>query len=318
METIYVSVATMDDTETERSILSLFEKAKHSERIYVGLSCSTDSKSFYKKLAKSFKNKNVKILYTKLTPNSFDCYGTGQARYKAFSMYSGQDYVLQCDSHTNFEQDWDEILINTFKEAKAELKYDKIVLTAYLGMYQHNSTGVEIIDSRSRYPYYVSGFFNNYFVRWIDKALFGERGYPKRFYPCVKFNGNFAFGDKEFAKNPGTYKDAFFYDEEIIQAVNLINNEFYMVYPNMDLPLTHLYSDHKNEFGGERKYFIEYLSEKSSDIIHNLAHQRYNSLINDKEYVKKYEEYAKINLRLGLYKDTYYIPEKYFVGDSFE
>ena len=50
METIYVSTATIDDTETERSILGLFQKAKYPERIFVGLACSTDSKSFYKKL----------------------------------------------------------------------------------------------------------------------------------------------------------------------------------------------------------------------------------------------------------------------------
>ena len=64
METIYVSTATIDDTETERSILGLFEKAKYPERIFVGLACSTDSKSFYKKLLKSFKGKNVKIDYS--------------------------------------------------------------------------------------------------------------------------------------------------------------------------------------------------------------------------------------------------------------
>jgi hypothetical protein len=312
METIYVSTATMDDNETERSILGLFEKAKYPERIYVGLSCSTKHKSFYKKLLKSFKNKNVKILYSKITPNSLDVYGTGQARFKAFSMYSGQDYVLQCDSHTNFEQDWDEILINTFKEAKSELGHDKIVLTAYLGPYEHASSGIKIIDSRARYPFYVSGFFNNYFAKWVDKPLFGEKKYPEKFYPCVKFNGNFAFGDKKFAENPGTYKDAFFYDEEIIQGVNLINSGFYMVYPNINLPVTHLYSDHINEFGGERRYFIEYVSEKTSEVLHNLAHKRYHSLINNKDYIRKYEEYAKINLRLGLYKDNDYIPEKYF------
>jgi hypothetical protein len=311
METIYVSTATVDDTETESSILGLFEKAKYPERIHVGLSCSTKSKSFYRKMVKTFKGKNVKILYTKLTSKSFDRYGTGQARIKAMSMYSEEDYILQCDSHTNFEQDWDEILINTFKEAKAELNYEKIVLTAYLGPYQYTSDGIEIIDPRARYPFYIAGFFNNHFAKWTDKPLFGEKDYPEKFYPCVKFNGNFAFGDKNFAKNPGTYKDAFFYDEEIVQAINLINDGFYMVYPNINLPVTHLYSDFINEFGGKRKYFVQYLSEKDSDMLHDLAHLKYGTLINNKEYVKKYEEYAKINLRVGLHKNNFYIPEKY-------
>jgi len=313
METIYVSTSTCDDTETERSILGLFEKAKYPERIFVGLSCSTESKSFYKKLVNSFKGKNVKMDYVKLKPKDFENYGTGQARARAFDMYGGQDYVLQCDSHTNFEQDWDEFLINTFKEAKQELKHDKIVLTAYLGMYRFTSTGVEIINSHARYPFYDVGYFNYNYVKWMDAPLLEfNKKYTEKFYPCVKFNGNFAFGDKEFAKNPGTYKQALFYDEEIIQGVNLINDGFYMVYPNMKLPLTHFYMDFVNEFGGKRKYFVHYLSQETSTFIHELAQKRYSLLINDREYVKKYEEYAKINLRTGLYKNNHYVPEGYF------
>jgi hypothetical protein len=313
VETIYVSMATVDDTETERSILGLFEKSKHPERIFVGLACSTESKSFYKKLVKSFKGKNVKLDYVKLKPKSFESYGTGQARVRALNMYDNQDYVLQCDSHTNFEQDWDEFLIDTFKEAKTQLNHDKIVLTAYLGMYRFMSTGVEVINSHARYPFYTAGFFNDGYAKWTDAPLseFDEK-YTEKFYPCVKFNGNFAFGDKEFAKNPGTYKEAMFYDEEIIQGINLINNGFYMVYPNIHLPLTHFYYDFINEFGGKRKYFTQYVSDSTSIFIHDLAAKRYSILINDRDYVKKYEDYAKINLRTGLYKNNYYVPEKYF------
>lgn len=312
IKTIYVSTATMDDSETERSILGLFEKAKYPERISVGMPCTSDSKSFYKKLIKAFKGKNVKMIYNKLDNKDLSNYGTGYARHKAMGLYSGQDYILQCDSHTNFEQDWDEILIDLFEEAKEELKHDKIVLTAYLGVYKYNSDGLKILDSRSRYPFYIPGFFNNTYARWTDKPLFEEESYTKKFYPCVKFNGNFAFGDKVFAQNPGTYEEAFFYDEEIIQGVNLINNGFYMVFPNVKLPLTHFYMDFKNQFGGERKYFTEYLSEKNKTMLHTIAQNKYVKLISNKKYVNKYENYAKISLSLGLYKNKEYIPEKYY------
>jgi hypothetical protein len=45
--------------------------------------------------------------------------------------------------------------------------------------------------------------------------------------------------------------------------------------------------------------------------LHELAQKKYLSLVNNTDYVKLYEEYAKINLRVGLYKDNYYIPERY-------
>jgi hypothetical protein len=84
-----------------------------------------------------------------------------------------------------------------------------------------------------------------------------------------------------------------------------------MVYPNMKLPLTHFYTDFKNEFGGARKYFLDYISLETNNFIQDLAKKRYSSLINNREYVKKYEEYAKINLRTGLYKNNHYVPENY-------
>jgi hypothetical protein len=309
VKTIYVSLATMDDEETKVTIENIFNDALHPERIFIGLSCSTNDKKFYKEMLKLSKDKNIKLLYTKLKKNNFKDYGTGQARFKAHSMYDGQDYFLQCDSHTNFEPGWDETLINLFEEAKSTLNYDKIVLTAYLGLYEWKHDGKEIHDSRARYPFYSKGFFSNDYVRWTDLPL--EDQYKEKFYPCVKFNGNFAFGDKEFANNPGIYKDAHFYDEEIVQGINLKNNNFYMVFPNVNLPLTHLYSNYITKFGGKRKHFTHYMSEEGSEYLSDISKNKYKKLINNKDYVKKYEEYAKINLRVGLYLDNYYIPENY-------
>jgi hypothetical protein len=309
MKTIYVSTATLDDSETEKTILNIFDSATHPERVYIGLSCSTKNKSFYKNLLKVASGKNVKIAYIKIKNNSLENWGTGQARARALTMYDGQDYFLQCDSHTHFEQGWDETLIDLFEEAKQAVDHDKVVLTAYLGKY-HYAPERKALDSRAHYPYYISGFFGGGYVKWTDKSP-EDLNQNDKFYPCVKFNGNFAFGDKEFAKNPGVYDKAFFYDEEIIQGINLINSGFYMVFPNIKLPLTHLYTDYINEFGGERLYFTQYISDEDSKYLQNIASANYNKLINNIEYVKKYEEYAKINLRVGLYKDSYYIPEKY-------
>jgi hypothetical protein len=309
VKTIYVSLATMDDEETKVTIENIFNDASHPERIFIGLSCSTKNKKFYKEMLKLSKGKNIKLLYTRLKKNNFEDYGTGQARFKAHSMYDGQDYFLQCDSHTNFESGWDETLINLFEEARSTLSYDKIVLTSYLGLYEWTHEGKRVIDSRARYPFYTKGFFSTEYVRWKDLPL--KDSYKKKFYPCVKFNGNFVFGGKEFANNPGIYKNAHFYDEEIIQGINLKNNDFYMVFPNVELPLTHLYSNYINKFGGKRLHFTEYMSNENSKELSDFAENRYKKLISDKDYVKKYEEYAKINLRVGLYSDNEYIPENY-------
>jgi len=320
MKTIYISMATIDDTETIVSINNAFETAKYPERVRIGLSCFTKDFSYYENLLEETKNKNVDILYNKLDPTVIKDFGTGLGRTRAISLYKDEDYILQVDPHTHFDKNWDEYLIDLLEDAKKELNHEKIVLTAYAGFYKYNENMTpsrQVTDSRPRYAKYIRAFFMDVFPMWDDFPVSDfMRNADKKYYPEVKFNGNFAFGDKEFAKNPGIYKEAFFYDEEIIQAVNLIWDGFYLVYPNTEyLPITHLYSGHINSLGGKRMFMTDYLSEKDARLAENLAKERYRQyLINpeNKQKIKKYEKYARINLKFGAIKDNH-VPEKFSV-----
>lgn len=316
MKTIFISMATIDDTETIPSVLNAISAAKFPERIYIGVSCATKDKSYYKSLVKAFKDKNVKIIYTKLGPKYLGNFGTGQGRLRALSLYDDQDYIVQVDSHTRFDEDWDEKLIDIFEEARKELNDDKIVLTCYLGRYGYSEETKEreIITPVPKYACYNGEMFATYYPAWDDAEIHLLKNTGKKFLPSVKFNGHFAFGNKEFAKNPGTYAEALFYDEEIIQSVNLLDSGFKMVFPNINwFPLTHLYDSDKNEFGGSRYFFTDYLNDKNSRKIQDAAIERYHELIKDHKNLKKiraYEKYAKINLKLGAIKINY-IPENY-------
>lgn len=320
MKTIYISMPTIDDTETIVSIKNAFERAKYPERIRLGLSCFTKDIEYYNDILKQTKNLNVEILYNKLDPNNLNDFGTGLGRKRAISMYRGEDYILQVDSHTHFDKNWDEYLIELFEDAKKELNHDKIVLTAYAGFYKYNENmnpNRQVTDSRPRYAKYIPAFFMDVFPMWDDYPVSDFMSNPnKKFYPEVKFNGNFAFGDKEFAKNPGIYEEAFFYDEEIIQAINLIWNNFYLVYPNTEyLPITHLYSGMINSLGGKRMFMTDYLSEKDAMFLQELAKEKYRKyLLNpeNKQKIKKYEKYARINLKFGAIKNNH-VPEKFNV-----
>jgi len=159
-------------------------------------------------------------------------------------------------------------------------------------------------------------FFLNYIPFWKSKECLVDKA--NKFVPCVKFNGNFAFGDKEFINNSGVYKDSIFYDEEMIQSINLIGNDFAMVFPNVkEFPLTHLYSEEINEFGGKRMYFNDYLSKKQESEVTQKCIKNYIDFINNVENsvkVKKYEKYAKINTKRGAVSENY-APKKYIVED---
>jgi hypothetical protein len=320
VETIFVSMPSMMDTESVITIKNALDTANYKDRVFFGVSVLDTNKKTYEEIEKVFKNNsNVSIDFNLLKTKNISQIGTGSGRTRCASLYSGQDYFLQIDSHTNFENGWDDYLISLFKEAKESLKIDKIVLTAYLGRYSYSPDRKRVsgVVGEISYPYMIPDtFFLNYIPFWKSKECLVDK--VNKFVPCVKFNGNFAFGDKEFINNSGVYKDSIFYDEEMIQSINLIGNDFAMVFPNVKrFPLTHLYSDEINEFGGKRMYFNDYLSKKQESEVTQKCIKNYLDFINDVENsvkVKKYEKYAKINIKRGAVSQNY-APKKYIVED---
>jgi len=321
VETIFVGIPSMADTETSATVRNAIESAEFPERVFIGVSFKDLNKKEYKRvLALKEKYPNITVEFIKLKKRDVSQYGTGDGRYRAQQLYSGQDYMLQVDSHTYFDKDWDSYLIKSFKEFKQETNIEKIVLTSYVPYYSYmperrRHEGESFLP---RYPHLiVDEFFLNYIPKWNDNLL-PEGVYLEKFLPCVKFNGAFAFGDKNFINNTGVFKDAIFYDEELIQGINLIGDGFALVFLNVkDFPIAHLYGDDINEFGGERTFFGDLLSPKKHEEVSNKGAYNYLNFILDpknSEKVKKYEKYAKMDVRRGPLLNNY-IPKDFIVGD---
>jgi len=321
MESIFVAIPSMEDTETSSTIRNAIESAEHPDRIHVGVSFKDLSKKEYKRVLElSKKYPNISIEFIKLKKGNISQYGTGDGRYRSHNLYSGQDYMLQIDSHTHFDKNWDSYLINSFKEFKDKSKLEKIVLTSYVPFYSYKPerSKHEGEFSLPRYPYLVvDKFLLEYLPQWDDMTIPKEMNLEK-FIPCVKFNGAFAFGDKNFINNTGVFKDAIFYDEELIQSISLIGNDFALVFLNVqDFPIAHLYSDDINEFGGKRTYFGDLLSTKDQEKIADKAVSNYINFISDPKNiksVKKYERYAKMDTRRGPLFHRY-IPKSFTCED---
>lgn len=318
MKTIFVSMATLDDTETVPTIRNMFSAAKFPERIYLGVSCIAENSRGLKKEEK--KNNKIKVKYTKIKKNNWrDIFGTGYGRFTAMSLYDDQDYVLQIDSHTLFSDGWDEYLIDLFEEAKSSLDYNKIVLTNYLPRYSYTPQR-KAHNHDSCYSYYVPReLYNGTYPMFLDMPLhemeqYSKISYEDKFYPAVKINGHCTFGDKLFAKNNNIYKKAHFYDEEIIQSIELYADGFYMVHSNVkDFPLHHHYTADETIHGGARKNMTHYMIDSQEDIRNKDGRKNYYDYLNNpdnKEKNKKYEAYAKISLKAGAFKG-YYVPEHY-------
>jgi hypothetical protein len=319
MKTIFVVFPALDDSEVIPTVIDAFKKAKHPERINLGIALLYSTWRYKRDFKLGIKKYHNQVRYntTKVTArNVFETLGVGKGRKLAAELYAGEDYVLQIDSHTLFPQDWDEILIGLHQEATESLGLSKVLLTGYSGHFQYVAEGQRepFTDGGVlRYPFlHEEQRFSALIPNWWDVPL--SSNFPEKFVPCVKFNANFAFGDRSFGEYSGLLEEAVFFEEELTQTINLVAAGFSFVFPVSNKPLIcHLYSSHANIYGGNRASFQQYMSELVLQVFNKRTEENYVSFIQDpknQEAIKKWEKYAKCSLTFGPLRANY-IPEYY-------
>lgn len=310
MTSIFVAMPSFPDTEVFNTLDSLYKNAKNPEDVHVGIHFSYSNKKHLKEL-KNFisNNNNIKIIEKRLKRNkakNLGNLGTGISRCGSSSLYEGQDYFLQTDSHMIFDSNWDDFFIGLHKEAKEFTKNNKVVLTAYPGPHIYEEHFLSR-SSKPRYPTYIRNkMFSDTIPGWLDSYI---DHVEDKFIPSSKTCGSFIFGDKEFAEYTGLEEYIYFIDEEAIQTMNLIWEGFSLVFPNVeDLRLTHMYSQDINEFGGERMSLEDFCNDEDSSKIMSNNYLRYIGMYPEK--ADKFYRYSNVHPKLGLLKNAY-IPESF-------
>jgi hypothetical protein len=295
---IFVAVATIGDNQFPFTIADIFEKADNPQDIFVGAAHMTTEEIYLDQYEKCKQYPNVKHAMFDPAENV----GVGKGRGNAYSFYNEEDYVLQIDSHTKFENGWDTILIKTFEEAQKEVGNDRLVLTSYLPKYIHKDgqerEGVGpnkalfsfLTDKKRPKRDNVWSCDNISLLEMEFNPNFLQKGSnKKKFVPAIKICGGMIFGKSYFAKNTGLPRECLFWPEEIIQSINLLHYGFAMVFPNIPMPLRHLYAEDLEAGPSNRvSQILEYygLSAKDDD-------EFYVNWINDPENKDRIESYAK-------------------------
>ena len=122
-DTIFVSIASYRDDVCNLTLKSLYESASNPENIYVGI-CQQNKKED-EDCYNNFDNKNVRIIRIPY----YEAKGPTYARYLCSTLWNGEEYYLQIDSHSKFVKDWDIKCINMIKTLKQYTK--KPVLSHY-------------------------------------------------------------------------------------------------------------------------------------------------------------------------------------------
>ena len=318
---IYISIPSLEDNDLESTIRRAYAAASNPEDIYIGLALMTNEKYFnwVNDIFSSYKN---------VTINRFEPeknVGVGIGRYNAMSMYSGQDYIMQLDPHTHFEKGWDDFAINLYKEAIIESNNKKVVLTTYLPAYFRTGE-IATTDPDARYPFFELDPYSGHsdHSNCLHAALPAYTDIPikeanlnffikrKKFLPNVRFCAHFMFSDKSFYANTGLHKDSIFFEEEIIQAINLIDDGYALVFPNVKMPLYHMYTMPKETLSERSRFGVEDLPTNKINV-EQIASKNFIEFINNplnKNKVDKYRSYANLSNSLNAKKDCF-VPKRF-------
>lgn len=317
MKTIFISIAAQDDKELKNTVKHAFNNAVFPKRVVIGIALTSMTRWSKKEAKMLEKEYNVRLSFVKQKKNDLSTLGIGKGRHRAASLYHDEDYMIQVDCHTYFDNEWDVKLINLFEEAKKELQDDKIVLTAIPLVYKyccHKHPEPIKTKPETRYPYYLTqSFFVNSVPRWVEGEL--NESLKEKFLPVAKVSPAFIMGDSSFAKNTGIHKDAIFYDEDLTQSINLFDEGFAFVFPNVkDLPVRHLDSNGIVK-GHERYFFLHYLNFEKNKEIHKKLQEEYLKFAKDpknKNKIEKYKKYAKVDAIKGCFtKNVNAVPETF-------
>lgn len=139
---IFVSIASYCDELLFFTLKDCFEKAKYRENLVFAVVDQNDQsqKDLIERL--EFSNQ-IKYVYI----SKLDTQGVSWARNIAFSLWDFEEYLLQIDSHTCFEPNWDETLIEQITQLQEQV--ERPVISTYPFDFQLSEDGLPVYKEPS-------------------------------------------------------------------------------------------------------------------------------------------------------------------------
>lgn len=138
MASIFVQIAAYRDFEISPTILDAIKQSSGNHQINFGVHiCYLEDNE-----VDILPLDNVKYATSKAPENI----GLGIGRALAHQFYNDEDYYLQCDSHTRFVQNWDEIVLNSALNYQID-GITKPLLTMYPANYWYPTVTSKFIET---------------------------------------------------------------------------------------------------------------------------------------------------------------------------
>ena len=114
--TIFVSIPSYRDADCRDTVYNMFERASNANNIFAGVVQQNKEKKedCFDKCPDCKKRKdsgNIKVTDFDYKDAKGPCF----ARYEASKLWDGEEFYLEIDSHTDFVQGWDDILLDEWR-----------------------------------------------------------------------------------------------------------------------------------------------------------------------------------------------------------
>ncbi|QOY54000.1 glycosyltransferase [Candidatus Sulfurimonas marisnigri] len=241
----FISIASYCDELLFFTLNDCISKANKPENIFFGIVDQNETTQ-KEKIEKLDFNKQIRYVYI----NNIDTQGVCWARNIAFSLWDGEDYLLQIDSHMLFEKDWDTTLINQYNELKKIS--DKPIITTYPYNFSFDEENNPVFKKQSDKYVLV--------LRPHPDTLLEEENAVLRFRAEHKLTdkpvlgchvaGGFIFTSSDFIEEVPYDPFLYFHGEEQSIAIRAYTRGWDIYHPNK-IPMHHHYKTINTEYSSQ-------------------------------------------------------------------
>lgn len=222
--TIFVQIASYRDPQLLPTLKDMIDKADHPELLRFGICWQHCDKDDWDNINEFKNDPRFRILDV----NYLDSKGVCWARNSVQSLYEGEKYTIQLDSHHRFTDHWDTKLINMLKGLQKQ-GHKKPLITGYIPSFDPDNDPAGRVNE----PWKMN------FDRFIPEGavFFLPASYephdditqplPARFY-----SAHFAFSVGEFSIEVPHDPEYYFHGEEISIAVRAYTWGYDLFHPN--------------------------------------------------------------------------------------
>ena len=230
-DTIFVSIASYRDDVCNSTLKSLYEMSKNPKNIYVGI-CQQNKSDEDKDCLNTFENnKNITILRIPHT----EAKGPTYARYLCSTLWNGEEYYLQIDSHSKFVKNWDEKCINMIKD----IKQQGLSMKPVLSHYPKEISEYKDYNPDSDMKYNVTRICRSFFNNRDMLSFFGAEilNSNKEYYRTPYVAGGMVFSDSKFLEELPYDPELpyLFVGEEILHSIRYYTNGWDIFTPNENI-----------------------------------------------------------------------------------